>query len=813
MHRTLGPIYFYCLLVLVLCTGMVFAQGAAFDLVGPQIDVKVTRSGKTLPISQVPNLQTGDRLWLHPALPDSQSVRYLLVVVFLRGATDAPPDNWLIKAETWLKPVRQEGLFVTVPPEAQQALLLLAPDSGGGFGAIRNTVRSKPGAFVRASQDLTQASMDRMRLDKYLTEVRATSTYEPKALHDRSVLLARSLTIRLNQECFERPIEEQSSCLTRNTDQLVLDDAHNQSMVATLTSGPNSDLIGQISNTRLAGGGSYSAYVGAVVDAVRIMGNLHSAEYRYIPALALPREDTLELRLNNPPSFRKPKSVMVVGLPPVQPRSFPPLRPVEAGNLYCLQRPSLVLPVEGSPAIFALNYGHDLKVRLQDGPGSAEDVPVVADASRGGLVMDLRDLSAEKLEPGVTATLHGQWGFDAWQGPTFRLRNARPARWSPVSDDPKALVVGRNNNLRLQGDASVCVEDVTAAYPDGREFKADWKAIGRDELEVEVPLTDALPGPFTLLVKQFKSTNPDQVPLQAYAEAANVDRLTLHAGDQQGTLEGNRLDQVKFLEVRGARFLPDGLSRAGSKDQLRMTTADASSSSLLHSNDQVIAHVALLDGRVLDLPARIAAPRPSVALLTKSVQPRQGEGPQFRLASVDDLPQNGRLVFFLKAQVPETFSRAEKIEVAAADGSFRTVLSMAEGDLVLQDPRTLRALLDPLKNFGLSAFGPLRFRPVDANGMEGDWQPLVNLVRLPSLKEVRCPDNPERPCTLDGTDLFLIESASAKPEFTDAVTVTLPFAGPTLPVPRPKDGVLYVKLRDDPTNVNSVSVPLVVRPD
>lgn len=62
--------------------GTAVADNAAFDLVGPKVDVRVQRSAVTLPLSQVPNLQAGDRLWVHPDLPESQSVHYLMVVVF-----------------------------------------------------------------------------------------------------------------------------------------------------------------------------------------------------------------------------------------------------------------------------------------------------------------------------------------------------------------------------------------------------------------------------------------------------------------------------------------------------------------------------------------------------------------------------------------------------------------------------------------------------------------------------------------------------------------------------------------------------------
>src|SRR5207248_9619623 len=132
-------------------------------------------------------------------------------------------------------------------------------------------------------------------------------------------------------------------CLTQNTDQLVLDDAHSQTMVATLTSGPSTDLLTQISSTPTARGGYYSAYVGAVVDVARILSTAHTAQYQYIPALALPHKYELNLRLNNPPSFRNPKSVIVIGLPPVLPAPVPPLRAIDPAQVFCAGRPSLLL--------------------------------------------------------------------------------------------------------------------------------------------------------------------------------------------------------------------------------------------------------------------------------------------------------------------------------------------------------------------------------------------------------------------------------------------------------------------------------------
>src|SRR5580704_4557152 len=317
----------WCFLLLVMTRLALADGGPAFDLEGPRIQAKVTRNGKTLPIGAVASLAAGDRVWVHPDLPEKEGARYVLVVAFLRGSVNPPPDNWFIKAETWNKKVREEGIYVTVPEGAQQALLFLAPETGGDFSTLRNAVRGRPGALVRAAQDLHAASWDRMRLEAYLDDVKVSSQFDPKELKTRTEMAARSLGIKINEGCFAKPAEEQASCLSQNSEGLVLDDANAQSLVNQLVNGSTLDLMNQISSTTMAGGGLYSPYVGAVVDMAKILSSLHTAHFQYIPALALPTADSLNLRLNMPPSFRNPISVVVVALPPIGAARPEPLHP------------------------------------------------------------------------------------------------------------------------------------------------------------------------------------------------------------------------------------------------------------------------------------------------------------------------------------------------------------------------------------------------------------------------------------------------------------------------------------------------------
>jgi hypothetical protein len=802
----------YIVLVIVMCSLTSRARGdaAAFDLAGPKVDVHVERAGKTLPIAEVPNLQAGDRLWVHPDLPESQSVHYLMIVVFLRGATNPPPESWFTRVETWNKQVHDEGVFVTVPAEAEEALVFLAPDTGGGFSTLRKAVRGKPGAFVRAAQDLWQASLDRARLEKYLAAVKDFPNTDPAKFKEHTQLLARSLNIKLDAQCFDKPTAQQVPCLTQGTEQLVLDDAHTESMVTTITSGASGDLMAQIGYTPQARFGYYSPYIGAVLDVARILGSTHTAQYQYIPALALPKRDTLNLRLNNPPSFRNPKSVIVVGLPPISNAVPPPLHAVDSKQVYCIADPKLVLPVEGAPLIFATELAHDLALRLQNAAGKSVDLPAEADPAKGGIVLADDKVKPADFDEEVTGTIRGAWGFQDFEGPRFSLRSPRSAKLVVASKDASALIVGREDTLHLQLEDAACVKEITVRDQKDTKLASTWKTSKPNELELQIPLKDATAGLVEVQVTKFGMQAPDTLSLHTYAEAGRLDAFEIHAGDSDGVLKGTRLDQVANLEIKGTKFLPKGLTRANQQDELKLA-ATSEQKETLKEGEVVPAHATLNDGRILDVKVHVDAPRPQVLLLNKTVQSDSDTSVSaMRFENSDDLPQDARLSFVLKAQTPHTFTPDEKIEVATADDAFRVTLSVQDGNLALQDSKTMVALLDPMKHLGPSAFGALKFRPVIANGVQGDWQPLVALVRIPQLKGIRCVGSPEKQCSLVGEKLYLLDSVSTDQEFTHSVDVPDGFLSNSLPIPRPKNKMLYVRLRDNPEDVDTIALPMVM---
>ncbi len=873
MTKALRPRLLSLFLLLALGSKTGAAADARFDLVGPRIDVRVTRGADTLPIASVPNLQTGDKLWVHPDLPASQSVRYILVCVFLRGTTNPPPPDWFTRIETWNRKVREEGVFITVPPEAQQAVLLLAPETGGDFSTLRSAVTGRPGIFVRASQDLAEAGFEQARIEKYLASIRRVPPSDAGELQKRSSLLARTLALKPNDDCFRRSPDTQFTCLTQTGTQTLLDDGHGQTIVAALSSGSNSDFINAASYTGLAGAGQYSAYVGALVDLVRIIGNLHTAQYQYIPAIAFPQGEALNLRLNTPPSFHNPKSVLVIGLPAVRTAVPPPLRTADAKQVACLLQPSVVLPIEGAPLVFSTDFAHQLVLHLNTPPGApAEpDIRLTPDAFQGGLIVQqhpdrrtplrepvaLATSAAGRSKPAgpqrqsppvpatppasgpvtLTGTIQGRWGFDPFTGPTVPLQLEPGVGWHVVSSAGSGapdIIAGRSAQLLLTSTGAGCVHAITFRPANGStEIAVPFKAAAEpNTLELTLPIDREMkPGELSLSIQQYGQPKADILSTRTFAEPAKIAGVDLHASDKSLLVTGTNLTEIATVTVGDLVFSPAPLEVGSPADRvaadaLRLSLPQGAPAPPTKIGDQLSARVALRDGRILTIWVEVSAPRPVVSLLQKTVETPADSN--ISLPSADDLPLSRHLAFTLKTA--SNFPRNGRVEVETFDGTLRTVLTLApSGGLILQDPHTIVATLDPLRSFGPSAFGPLHIRAVfpagssdtgtttaevPSSGAEktpssraSDWLSLATLVRLPLLTQLQCPADVDQSCTLTGQNLFLLQAVSASPTFTDPISVPDGYTGSTLNVPHVTASTIFLRLRDDPSAVNVATIP------
>ena len=815
-----------CLFVISFAAALRADDKARFDLVGPTIDIRVTRGTSTLPIAQVPNLQPSDRIWIKADLPPSQSNHLILIVAFLRGTTNEPPDNWFTEIDTWEKKTA-EGTTVTVPDGAEEALLFVAPETGGDFKTLRSAVKGKPGLFIRADTDLNEASFEQQRIEHYLAAMKTVPQDDPKAIQEHSAKLAATLALKPNADCFKQPIDQQVLCLTQSSAPVLLDDGHGQSIAEAISTGPSSDFINAASYTQPVGAGLYSAYVGAVVDLVHLVGMLRTAQYQYIPGLSFPQGSSLSLRLNAPPSFHKPESVIVIGLPAIQKAKLPPLHPHDANQVACLLQPKMAIPLEGAPLVFSSSFAHGLVLHLNR-TGAPTDIPLTPDAFEGGLVA----AKDEKREPlvgpqpqgdnalpvkpdvkigtttdlTVTGTIRGYWGFDFFEGPTITLQQVKGKDWKIV--DNAQLLAGQENHLKLKGDGSACIEHIALTRDDAKDVEVPFKpAAGKDAkdtLALDVSLKTVQPGGYSLVIQQYGDSERDKVPLTAYTTGIHLDAIKIHGGDKTAVLTGQGLRDVVSVEIEKQIFTP---SAEGNDDKTMHLQADNGVSPEDASN----ATVKLKDGRTMPVKISAEAARPELKLLSFKATSVQKDGTlPVSLGTKDDILLEGKLTFVV--QTKDAFPRTQTIEVATTDGSIHTVLSLATNNLVLQDDHTAVATLEPLKAFGQSAFGKLQMRPVAANGTAGNWIPLGVLVRAPEITAIHCTTADAPTCTIDGSNLFFAQSFAAAKDFSNPTEVPNGFAENNFAVPTPSDGAtLYLKLRDDPSAVATITLPTPVQ--
>jgi hypothetical protein len=488
------------------------AEPAPFDLPGPGLRVTVKRGGTTLPIGAVPALASGDLLTIRADLPEDQGARFLLLSAFLRGATNPPPKKWIQVVETWKRKDKDNTLSLKVPEGAKQLVLFFVPNTGGASDAIASTVQARPGEFVRATQSLNQASLDRSRLDAFMSAIQAQGNTHPEYLRTIAPILARSLSMKLNDSCLDRVIQLQASCLLENRDSLVLADIHSRSISETL-SGASTNLALQVSQTREAGYGFYSPYIGVVRDVVRMFGAFSTPQFGYLPTISLRENENIALLLNAAPSFEKPKSVLVAGMPAIEPDHPPQLRNAQTAPI-CATRKDSVLPVDGAALIYSTGYARNMAVKISPATGQAIDVPLQARADKGGYVMTDDRAASASISGTVKAKLHGFWGFKPFDGPEFALDF--PAREPMrIAEGGQPLAIGRDNAITLQGPALSCVESITLTQSGSLSIPLKWKMSSDGSLTLTLPLRDAQAGELTLEVRQYGLTEPVRVVAHA----------------------------------------------------------------------------------------------------------------------------------------------------------------------------------------------------------------------------------------------------------------------------------------------------------
>lgn len=783
------------------------AAATSFNVPGPLLQVNVRRGEESLPIYQVPSLQPGDILSVTSSFKEKEPVHWMLVSGFLRGATEPPPEKWFSEVDLWKHHNWDRAQQITVPSGANQGLLFLAPDSGGGFSTLKNTVRRQPNLFLRVSQDMTRATAEQGRMNSFLNGMRSASPMgNPQTATQRSIALANSLSINVNGKCFDAN-QQQTPCLVQNTDQLLADSNTRGTAVQNLTSMPSANLIGGVISSQL--GAAFFPYVGAAIDVIHLLGGARTADYQYLPALAERHGDRIRLKLNHDPTFKSPKSVLVYVLPQVEPMTPPSIVVDTENHPTCISSAASALPAEAPPALYSTQYGHDWILSLKDADGRTQNnISIKADPSVGGFLVSAGAVNQNlfKNDTSLQGTITGRWGFKTVTLPPLTLEHPRSGAWQLNAQQHESLIAGSKVALNLSSPVAACIGQIQLNDGKGHHLAAVVTHTSATTITAAFDLSQAVVSEGSLQVQQAGLSQPDQQKLRIYQPLPRVDKATYYAGDHVIELAGQRLDEIASAEFGGAQFDPAHLPKStDTPDTVQLIQPDSAPATTLAANSNATAVLHLRDGRSMNLSFPVQAPRPLVKIL--SLNPRNPVS-TIQLQNHDAVPQDTEINLTLQSVTPAAFQPDEKIQIHSDLQTTPVELSLSHG-LMLQDQQTVIASFVPAQLLGASTFGRLEFRAIDARGVAGAWQALPKVVRLPQLKEIRCPLSLNSKCTLTGDHLYLLAAISAEPSMKHAVKIPGGFTGASVEIPRPSGSTIFIQLRDDPDTADPVLLPVL----
>lgn len=785
-HRTVRQLLL--LVALMLCTGMrALADDQRFDLRGPTVLLSVTRSGVTLPIAEVPNLLPNDHLRVKANLPATQSNRLLLVVAFLRSTTNEPPDDWFTRIETWT-PQGQHTTDIAVPVGAQRAVIFLAPAHSGDFDTLRSVVKKNPGVFSHAADSLFKVSLQQQRIERYLAGMQAVAQEEDKVIAARSAKLASALVLKPNADCFKQPVDDQVDCLTQTSAPMLLDSGSEQTISAAISTGASSDFINEASQND---GGVYSAYVGTVIDLVHLLGLLHTAQYRYIPAITLPQDASLNTRLNTAPSFGNPMSVIVVALPPIQASRLPDLHLATPRQAFCLRNPEMVLPLRGSTSFYSTEFAHDLYLDF-----GGKTLPITPDVLAGGLIRDLSrqvngvaPITDSADAPFLRARLRGRWGFDEFDGPELLFQRSEGIGWK-IMNGP--FLAGQTSPQQLNADATACLHNVFLRQPDGTASEIPFTMSDDGSINLSIPAQDRAAGKYLLQLSQYGSVAPIALPFTERAnEGGNVELASLSTDGKNVLITGKKLDEIAMVSTSAGKLA--AASPVTQNDAIFSLPPKWTVS----VGDNLL--VTYLDGRTqnISLVAEDATATLHVLSLQPSVENPPGEL-AIELLTAGAIPLHSTLHFMVSSG--GVVAPTDQIEIATVNGEANAVLSFQSPDasLMLEDAHTIVGRIDLDRKLGESAFGALHIRMIRANGEKGQWIEFGTLVRRPHLSSVHCD---AKTCALHGSEIFLLQEIGDTQDLQDAVKIPRTAVADdfSFTVDKARVKTLYCSLRDNPT--------------
>ena len=466
-------------------------------------------------------------------------------------------------------------------------------------------------------------------------------------------------------------------------------------------------------------------------------------------------------------------------------------------------------------------FTRDFRVIMSAENGFSKEFRLTKNLGMSGWMLNLnpQDIQAfPKVKMAVESKVVATRGFNQLESKKFSMPISGGGKWEISRESLSEFSVGGKRRIVIKNTMGSCRCLQTIKYKPsfGGEFlftagaKTNPLKFSEDgkEAEFEIDTANFQPGQGTIELMTYGSRQPQKLTVKLYPLAPEINKLIAHKGDNKIIIEGNRIEQIKTLNVGGklATSRQTQPQPAGNK----RTFTFSNPREVILSNS-VTLKLNLEGNRVFEYPKsfQVLPARPAIAANDKreidaiALASTKPKASKFDLSDYPLIPvDTEKLTAQVKTSLTDYSFKAENIsiETRIENGQVgKNALPRASFDVL--DSFNLRI------NFALNqkyqqflAGRRLQFRIKDKVRGNSDWYTLrQTFVRIPEIESIVCR---EQECNLTGKGLDYIGQIS-----TDGGKVWQP-APPAQPTPDGKSvmtiqGVrdkklLKIKLRDFP---------------
>lgn len=479
----------------------------------------------------------------------------------------------------------------------------------------------------------------------------------------------------------------------------------------------------------------------------------------------------------------------------------------------------LNLSADASTDAFAKNF----KLALG---ADGKTFPLKKNIGLGGWELNLTrdDLNLlSRQQSSLEATVIGVRGFSEIKSPVFSLALPMRGNYEIKAETQNALAAGAKRIVTIRnasGDCR-CLQTVTYRSASGASFVYEASAAAKNsfryssdgkEVSFELDATNLQPGAGALELKNYGG-EISNLNLKLYPPAPEITDFKINAGDREGILTGNRLEQIQFVEINGNKaLLQPGVNNANERivayeeKNFRQASGNISLKLLLEDNRTSQPAKTFKAGLSRPSFAADGAHEIEAAYSTDSANRRT----QLELNNYPVIPVDAsEFSVVLRNELTDYDFKTENLAIETRIEKGQTgAIELPSADFEVLDWKTLRVrfALDE-RNRKLLGGRRLQFRLKDKERGASDWYTVKQtFVRIPRIESVSCAARLNGQCGLTGDGLDYIGRISV-----DGSATWSPENPGTLQTSKAADGkaqmlipfltdkkLLQIKLRDFP---------------